>query len=38
MLFEGVMQSNNGNICPDLSRPGMGIKFKHADAEKYKID
>jgi L-alanine-DL-glutamate epimerase-like enolase superfamily enzyme len=38
MLFDGVTVSKNGSIYPDLSRPGMGIEFKHADAEKYKID
>ncbi len=37
MLFEGVMQPDKGNIYPDLSRPGIGIEFKHADAEKYKL-
>jgi L-alanine-DL-glutamate epimerase-like enolase superfamily enzyme len=37
MLFHGVTQSKNGMIYPNLSRPGMGIEFKRADAEKYKI-
>lgn len=37
MLFDGVMQSKNGSIYPDLSRPGFGIEFKYSDAEKYKL-
>jgi L-alanine-DL-glutamate epimerase-like enolase superfamily enzyme len=37
MLFDGVMQSKDGSIYPDVSRPGMGIEFKYSDAEKYKI-
>ncbi len=37
MLFDGVLQSCNGYIHPDLSQPGMGLEFKHKDAAKYKI-
>lgn len=37
MLFDGVMQSKDGCIYPDATRPGMGIEFKYKDAEKYKI-
>ncbi len=37
MLFDGVMQPENGGIYPDVSRAGMGIEFKYQDAEKYKI-
>ncbi|MEP6682075.1 MAG: enolase C-terminal domain-like protein [Parafilimonas sp.] len=37
MLFDGVMQSKNGCIYPDLSRPGIGLEFKYSDAEKYKL-
>lgn len=37
MLFDGVMQSKNGCIYPDLSRPGFGFDFKYPDAEKYKV-
>ncbi len=37
MLFDGVMQPENGCIYPDVSRAGMGIEFKYQDAEKYKI-
>ncbi len=37
MLFDGVPQPENGALKPDLTRPGLGLEFKHADAEKYKI-
>jgi L-alanine-DL-glutamate epimerase-like enolase superfamily enzyme len=37
MLFDGVQNPENGLIKPDLSRPGLGIEFKHRDAEKYKV-
>lgn len=37
MLFDGALQSKNGFIYPDVTRPGMGIEFKHSDGEKYKI-
>lgn len=37
MLFDGVMQPENGCTYPDESRPGIGIEFKYSDAEKYKI-
>ena len=37
MLFDGFAYPENGSMKPDLSRPGIGIEFKHADAEKFKI-
>jgi L-alanine-DL-glutamate epimerase-like enolase superfamily enzyme len=37
MLFDGVMQSKNGCIYPDVTRTGMGLEFKYGNAEKYKI-
>jgi L-alanine-DL-glutamate epimerase-like enolase superfamily enzyme len=37
MLFDGVTQSRNGCIYPDVSRPGIGLEFKYKDAEKHKI-
>ncbi|MFN2475201.1 MAG: enolase C-terminal domain-like protein [Chthoniobacterales bacterium] len=37
MLFDGVIQPVNGALAPDLSRPGHGLEFKHADAEQFKI-
>jgi len=37
LLFEGVPEPVDGRLHPDLSRPGAGITFKHADAEQYRI-
>jgi L-alanine-DL-glutamate epimerase-like enolase superfamily enzyme len=37
MFFDGVLTPVNGSLHPDLSRPGMGLQFKRADAEKYAI-
>lgn len=35
MFFDGVIQPVNGRLTPDLSRPGMGLEFKKADATRY---
>jgi L-alanine-DL-glutamate epimerase-like enolase superfamily enzyme len=35
MLFEGTLTPVDGALHPDRSRPGLGIEFKRADAEKY---
>ena len=37
MLFDGALTPLNGRLQPDLSRPGIGIEFKRADAEQYLI-
>jgi L-alanine-DL-glutamate epimerase-like enolase superfamily enzyme len=37
MLFEGVLTPVNGELRPDLSRPGIGLEFKRKDAERYAI-
>ncbi len=37
MLFDGTLKAENGALQPDLSRPGLGIEFKRADAERYAI-
>jgi len=36
-FFEGNLEPVNGHLKPDLSRPGMGLEWKSADAEKYRI-
>lgn len=36
MFFDGAALHRNGELSPDLSRPGLGIALKK-DAEKYKI-
>lgn len=35
MLFDGALTPVGGLLKPDLSRPGIGIEFKRADAERY---
>jgi L-alanine-DL-glutamate epimerase-like enolase superfamily enzyme len=37
MLFDGTLRPINGRLHPDLSRPGLGIEFKHSDAKRYAI-
>ena len=35
MFFDGVIKPKDGRLQPDLTRPGMGLEFKKADAERY---
>jgi len=35
MLFDGVLQPKNGKLYPDLSRPGIGLELKRADAQRF---
>lgn len=37
MFFEGVPQPVDGALRPDLTRPGLGLEFKRADAQKYAV-
>jgi L-alanine-DL-glutamate epimerase-like enolase superfamily enzyme len=37
MLFDGAPVPSKGTIRPDLSRPGHGLTFKHADAEAFAV-
>ncbi len=38
MFFDGVPQPQDGGyLVPDRSRPGLGVEFKRADAEKYRV-
>jgi len=37
MLFDGVLQPEHGALKPDPSRPGFGLEFKQADAERYRV-
>ncbi|RBP02826.1 L-alanine-DL-glutamate epimerase-like enolase superfamily enzyme [Roseiarcus fermentans] len=37
MLFDGAPRPCGGAIAPDLSRPGHGLEFKAADAERFRI-
>ena len=36
-LFDGVVEPVNGELRPDLSRPGNGLEFKRADAARYAV-
>lgn len=35
LFFDGVRSPVNGELSPDLSRPGMGIELKRADAQRF---
>jgi hypothetical protein len=35
MLFDGAPVPKHGLISPDLSRPGIGLDLKRADAERF---
>ena len=36
LLFDGVLDPTGGVLRPDLSRPGMGLALKRADANHYR--
>jgi len=35
MFFEGTLSPAGGRLTPDPERPGLGLEFKHRDAEQY---
>src|SRR2546423_1222293 len=35
MLFDGFLEPEDGVLRPDRSRPGLGVEFRRADAERY---
>ncbi|HTL63282.1 MAG TPA: enolase C-terminal domain-like protein [Nitrospira sp.] len=37
MLFDGVVEPMEGALHPDRSRPGLGLEFKRADAQRYAV-
>ncbi len=37
MIFDGALKPVNGNLKPDMSRPGLGLELKRADAEKFQV-
>lgn len=37
MFFDGVPKPVNGALQPDLSRPGLGLEFKEADAKEFEL-
>lgn len=38
LLFDGVPEQSGGTVAPDLTRPGIGLYLKRADAERFRID
>lgn len=37
MLFDATPEPTGGVLRPDLSRPGLGLEFRHADAAEYRL-
>lgn len=37
MLFDGFIAPKDGELRPDRSRPGIGLVFKHRDAERFLV-
>ncbi|HLH04147.1 MAG TPA: enolase C-terminal domain-like protein [Bryobacteraceae bacterium] len=37
MAFEGAIRAKQGYLHPNLSAPGFGLIFKHADMQKYRV-
>jgi L-alanine-DL-glutamate epimerase-like enolase superfamily enzyme len=38
MLFDGALVPRRGALAPDRSRPGLGLDFKRADAERFRVE
>jgi L-alanine-DL-glutamate epimerase-like enolase superfamily enzyme len=37
MLFDGAARAERGVVTPDLTRPGLGLDLKRADAERFAV-
>lgn len=37
LLFDGVPRPEKGVLAPDPSVPGLGLEFKHSDAEPFRV-
>ena len=37
MLFDGVLDPQDGRLAPDGSRPGLGLELKRPDAAEYAV-
>ncbi len=37
MLFDGALSPEDGHLCPDPARPGLGIELRRQDAERYLV-
>ena len=37
MVFDGVLRPDDGALCPDRTRAGLGLRVKWPDIEKYRV-
>lgn len=37
LMFDGAVAAHGGLLAPDLSRPGLGVELKYADARRYAV-
>ena len=37
MFFEGAIKPVSGMLRPDLAKPGLGLEFRRADAQRYAV-
>ncbi|MGH3783955.1 MAG: enolase C-terminal domain-like protein, partial [Pseudonocardiaceae bacterium] len=37
LLFDGALDPRGGALRPDRTRPGLGLAFKHPDAEQFRV-
>ena len=37
MLFDGALDPIGGALRPDMSRPGLGLALRHADAAPFRV-
>ncbi|MDN5864577.1 MAG: mandelate racemase [Gammaproteobacteria bacterium] len=37
LLFDGAPWPRSGALRPDLSRPGLGLEFRHEDAQRFRL-
>jgi L-alanine-DL-glutamate epimerase-like enolase superfamily enzyme len=37
LLFDGVLEPRHGILSPDMTRPGLGLELKRAEADRYAV-
>ena len=37
LLFDGTLSPAGGRLVPDAKRPGLGLKLKRANAERFRL-
>lgn len=37
LLLDGAPRPVDGSLAPDMTRPGLGLSFRHADAQRYQV-